>query len=1369
MMGPRSGEPRGSSPRWPHKSGVFRMALVLRPPAERDALPDQLADLGGARKRVAVAAGAFAFVATAVGLAALAGFLDAAIHLAPIYRALALVALLTAAGAVWLRGVVRPMRYRTDALSVALELEDQFPSLNDALASAVSFLGSSDDGDDDRPRKPTGVSNRLTASAVRVAERKAGRLPLDRLVPTGACWRNAWVCVAVLAVALPLAAWNTARAGTALVRLADPFGAHPWPTKTRIDVLAPEFPARVSKGEPFELTFAVRGVLAGPATVRVRVAGGGEFEEQFPLALNNDPKVSGAAVVTARFDPARVSSNFSVRVASNDAETDWRDVTVVPPPRLVPLDGRPSPQFHAAPPAYTNLPAAQLPDGAAVIEVPTGTVLRFRAATDVRLSAATLAYAGDRSAVVLAAPVAFLGHTNPLSAIGCQHLADALGADIPLALSGDGTRLSAEFVPPLSGSYALRLTDDTGLTGTRLLEIRLTVDPVPVVTLARPLAGFDPPLLAPTANVVVATSAEDKLYGVRRSFLEYRVGRDARLRTLPLVEVPNVSGSALAAVGGGPAFAAVPQSGGAVEVNRVLPVAAFLRDDGTPVREGDLLILRAAADDWDDVAALKGPGRSIAEVEIRIASPEAIEAWLQKELAAFRPDLIRVRDQQRDAKQKVGDVVPLSGGTLSPADRDRLIAAEQVQRQVRGKVGDARDGMRAKADLLRATVLANALPKSNTTDRVAIVATELGRTADRDLGTIEQDLAEARQLAGQPPKPGQDQQLSDFLRKTVRHQKNVEDTATALLDLLSQWGGAGEIRGEARVLKDSILRQLAANEHLKERVKEGKLKPTDEEQRDLDRAAVKAEQSAEQAGQLIARAARLASEKDKQAADLRAQADAKDKAATALRLQAAENANPVDKSALNAKADAAAATATDLKAAADKAAAEAAALRKGITAAGGEGLSADLRNAAAGLRKNNQSNAGALQRSAVARLDALSAALTETEPDAVPELAKPKNLKGAADQLNALADAQEELRKKAEAAARIADPEKRQAALKELAAQQDQLIERGRELLQKLTRERADEAARDARAALDKMEAARDDLEKGQPAGRAQAEAVDKLDAARDKLDVAAAQAGRQLSDEKRRKLADQIKALVERQKAAVAEAGRIHAEVAKEKGWNKPLLTSYSDLDAVREKEIAIEVRKLADAEFAPLPVFARLLTDSATAIDAARDTIKTRCDDADLAAAFDAELEAINDRKVTRPMALALRRLEQLADALKPDDPKKQPAKKDGNPDPPPKKDGNPPQPNPNGGGEQDVVPPLAQLKVLRSLQAELNEYTAQFAKDHPDPDKLTDGEKVELKELEQAQREIAELFEKMAKLFEKKDMPAPEKDAPPAPEKP
>jgi hypothetical protein len=69
---------------------------------------------------------------------------------------------------------------------------------------------------------------------------------------------------------------------------------------------------------------------------------------------------------------------------------------------------------------------------------------------------------------------------------------------------------------------------------------------------------------------------------------------------------------------------------------------------------------------------------------------------------------------------------------------------------------------------------------------------------------------------------------------------------------------------------------------------------------------------------------------------------------------------------------------------------------------------------------------------------------------------------------------------------------------------------------------------------------------------------------------------------------------------------------------------------------------------------------------------------------------------------------------------------------------------------------------LKVLRALQEELNRSTAEFAKVHPNPDKLTDEERDELKELETAQRDIAALFEQMARLFDehkKPDRPVPE----------
>ena len=61
----------------------------------------------------------------------------------------------------------------------------------------------------------------------------------------------------------------------------------------------------------------------------------------------------------------------------------------------------------------------------------------------------------------------------------------------------------------------------------------------------------------------------------------------------------------------------------------IVSVAAFKRDDGSPVREGDTIYLRGAADDWDDVSPAKEPGRSEGEVEILIASAESIEGWLQ--------------------------------------------------------------------------------------------------------------------------------------------------------------------------------------------------------------------------------------------------------------------------------------------------------------------------------------------------------------------------------------------------------------------------------------------------------------------------------------------------------------------------------------------------------------------------------------------------------------------------------------------------------------------------------------------------------------------------------------------------------------------
>jgi hypothetical protein len=442
-----------------------------------------------------------------------------------------------------------------------------------------------------------------------------------------------------------------------------------------------------------------------------------------------------------------------------------------------------------------------------------------------------------------------------------------------------------------------------------------------------------------------------------------------------------------------------------------------------------------------------------------------------------------------------------------------------------------------------------------------------------------------------------------------------------------------------------------------------------------------------------------------------------------------------------------------MRGAARKTEEEAAALRQGIADAGGQALPDEVRQAGSATRENRQAEGASRERSAAARLDRLADALAEKQPESAPDLVKWRK---AADEINNLADGQDDLRKRAADASRISDPMKREAELKLLAAEQDRFIERGKDLLQRLTREGADGAARDTRAALDRMEASRTELEQGNSGNRAQRDAVDRLDAARDRLDAATAKPPERLADEKRRKLADTVNGLFERQKAAVAEANRIHALVAQEKMWQRPVETSYVELSRV-ETELAEEVAKL-EAEFAPLPVLARVIAESSTAMKRASGAITNRIQEIDPTLAFDLELESANDRKVMRPLSLAARRLELLLEALKPDEPPQ--SMKQGGPKQPPKSAG-PPSAG-GGGGEQDVVPPLAQLRVLRALQEELNRSTAEFAKVHPIRDKLTDEERDELKELETAQRDIAALFEQMATLFEehqKSGRPAPE----------
>lgn len=1377
------------------------MPIILRPLAARESLVDRLAVLGSSRRRIAIATGVLLLIAVVVGAALAACAFDAWLHLPPIARGAALVATLAAGGVVWLRGIAVPLRFRTHPLAVALELEKRYPELNDSLASAVSFL---------EPGSGEGLSPRLRDASVRAAERLAEGHDLNRLVPSSRFLRVAWLCVVVVGAAIPLILWDPARAGVALVRLTDPFGGHPWPPKTRIEILVPEsLPARVPKGQTFELRFAVRGVIPAQATVSFRLSDGSDFEKPYPLLLDAQPGAAPAgtppsrdalarkdrtASVVIRVEPAQLPIDFQFRIRANDADTGWQAVTVVAPPKLAALPALPgeddlrrhaSPLIRVFPPAYTGLAPADLPDGTTDLQIPAGSRIVLRAAADAPLAHAVLGYLGDRAALERSAGFAHFGHRNPIAAVAARLLAGEVGADVPVALSPDGRVMSIAFTPVVSGSYALKMMDSTGMIGTQELTIGLIPDPVPEVSLLRPLAGRDPPVLVPTASVGIIATATDKTYALRRMFLEYQVGRTGPVRTIPLADARRVPDVAPAVAGGVAAAFTIPRP---VWYERMflLPVAAFRRDDGSPVREGDVIYFRAAADDWDDVSVLKPPGRSTdrgrpppGEFELRIVTPEAAEAFLQKELAALRPELTRLRALQEDARRKVEEVrdtLRKTGGVLAATNRERLLAIEQAQRHILARVADERDGLLARAEMLRDTAAANGLLQPDARSRDAT-----GRVADvvqglRDLGggklpAVATFLEEVRQQASPPSGSDLDSPTARLLTRTVRGQQAVEDGFTDLLGLLSIWGGMREVLGEARLLRDAVAREADRIDRLPEEVPLGTYPEdlTGERAVGLPQLRRRFYQLADRADRLLLLARKVGEDQSREAFKGLTDAANLDTQAAGLRsrLGMYPDGTPEQRDLIT-RADALAARAADLRAAAREAEAEARALRKCVRAAGDLGLVEKLREAGADLARNQQGRAllavrrdpkddaadagrtirvfGAgvpfprttprdLDRPALVRLDDLIAALIEEPTEPVPELAKKQaqQQKAAADELDALAAAQDRIIARAAAAAGIQDPVARAAAFRDLAREQANLVEQGRAIVQRLTRENPD-AARDARRAVENMAAARDELEQGRVPSRTGRAAVEKLDDARDRLDRAAADTPRQAREERRKKLYDRVQELLDRHKAEAARAARVHAVVLKAARveWDAGVRREYADLEE-REEAIAAQVRTLADTEFGTLPVFEYMLRDAAGAMEKAAGLARTRrenANNADPGVAFDAEFEASASDRVRRPLDLATRRLEQVLDALK----------AAASPTAPPG------QPGAETETETEVIPPLAQLKALRALQAELNQRTAEFNRD---PKKAPPDE---LAEIEATQRKLTELFGKMAEVFKK-----------------
>src|SRR5262245_50039993 len=211
------------------------------------------------RLRLVVTLRGFGWVLAIVLLAGLAaGGLDWAWHLPALVRAVILVGTLAAAGVVAYRSLLKPFFSRMDDLTLALRIEERYPSLNDSLASTVEFLEQAEKNLAEGNRGPgtLAVSASMRRAAVKRALQKPEGCDFNRVIDSRGLRTAGISGLAAVIAAVVMLLIFTPHALTAIARLADPFGKHDWPRATQIEL--EEYRQRIGRNETFEVKANLR-------------------------------------------------------------------------------------------------------------------------------------------------------------------------------------------------------------------------------------------------------------------------------------------------------------------------------------------------------------------------------------------------------------------------------------------------------------------------------------------------------------------------------------------------------------------------------------------------------------------------------------------------------------------------------------------------------------------------------------------------------------------------------------------------------------------------------------------------------------------------------------------------------------------------------------------------------------------------------------------------------------------------------------------------------------------------------------------------------------------------------------------------------
>jgi hypothetical protein len=393
------------------------------------------------------------------------------------------------------------------------------------------------------------------------------------------------------------------------------------------------------------------------------------------------------------------------------------------------------------------------------------------------------------------------------------------------------------------------------------------------------------------------------------------------------------------------------------------------------------------------------------------------------------------------------------------------------------------------------------------------------------------------------------------------------------------------------------------------------------------------------------------------------------------------------------------------------------ALRDAVDGSRQSGTSELMQKAAANVQQNQVGQAETAARQAA---DDLKQMLDTLENNSERDLAKlVEKLRQAEAKISDLQKRQLEQLERTKNAQSKEDNDQRRRELQQLTREQKELQQEAARLAQQLRRLRADKASKSSSSAAGHMGQAGQQMQQadGEQAEAEQQRVLEDLQKAQQEVAQARREAEAQLAMEQLARIADTLASLYGRQKALKDESGRLDQEVQNRGGWARSQLATLRT--AVESQQAVHGDTEKAREVLTSAPVFALTLTRAMSNMDRATELLTDKQAGAETQAAQQAAAD----------------RLAQLLDALKSD---------------PNQQDGESGEEGGGGGGGQqggpprDGIPPIAQLKMLRSLQLEINERTQELHGARQQRNGLSPAQQKELQSLSAEQGTLAELVQ-------------------------